>query len=91
MGQLLESQIQDWILLPVLVVEVPPLIWIDAEAFCLEGPSKQFAMPALQRRSTGIKRVGPLRHFIVATRHDDRGSGLQIVKREIDGAAAVMT
>src|SRR5882762_2291601 len=38
--------VEDWILGPILVIEVPPLKIVDREALSFHGPAQEFAMPA---------------------------------------------
>ena len=47
-AQLLEPPVDDRILRPVAMVEVPPLDLVDREALGLHRPPQQLAMPALE-------------------------------------------
>src|SRR2546430_9443136 len=85
----LESQVQNRVFPPVLVVKVPPLRVEHGEAFGLHGLPKQPAMPALERRPTRVVRIRAPRKLIITTHHLDRLPSLQVVQREIDGAPPV--
>ena len=54
---LVERDVPDWILLPILVIEMPPLRLIDGEALRLHCVAQQLAVPTLERSSTWIVRV----------------------------------
>src|SRR5258707_1403433 len=55
-SELFERDIANGVVAPVLVVEVPPLEFKNAEAFGLHCPAEQIAVPALQRSAAGIVR-----------------------------------
>src|SRR6267142_2016400 len=88
--ELLEGNIQDRVLLPVLVVEMPPFGFVDGEAFGFHGAAKQITVPALERGAAGIVGERSRRHFIVGAGHLDGLAAGEIVKREIHRAPAVV-
>src|SRR5271168_869863 len=52
--QILELDVQDWIFVPVLVIEVPPFVLVDSKALRFHRASQKIAMPSLQRSTPGI-------------------------------------
>src|SRR5216684_2057158 len=69
---------------------MPPLGLVYRKAFRLHGAAKQIAVPSLERRASGIIGEGARRHFVVGSRHFDGFASCQVVKSEIDGAAAIV-
>src|SRR5580658_8834171 len=78
-ANILESNILDWILFPILIVEMPPFFRVNRESLFLHDPAQQGAASALVGRAAGEIRIGALRHFIVAAGHGYFLSGFQIV------------
>src|ERR1051325_4485912 len=64
----IERLVADRILLPILVVEVPPLARIRGESDFLHRVAKHGAAPALQRRATRIVRQRAIRALVVRAR-----------------------
>src|SRR5215470_12897448 len=81
-----ETNIEDWVLLPIFVVEVPPLGFVNGEAFRFHCGAQQIAMPALQRSTARIIWISTIGRLVVSAHHLDGLLGLQIVKRDIDRA-----
>src|SRR5690348_16263370 len=88
--QILEAHIHDRILLPVLVIEMPPFVGINKEAFSLHRPTQNRTMLTLLRSSTGIVGKGSLRDLVINAGHRDFASSFQVADAEIDGAAAIV-
>src|SRR5262245_10252872 len=87
---LLERQVQDRILLPILVIEMPPFGFVDGKAFGFHRSPQEIALPALWRGAAGVGGIGAIRHFVVAADHGDGLTGLTIVQRQIHRAAAIV-
>src|SRR5580692_9094393 len=79
--QIFKLDVQNWILMPVFVIEVPPLVFLNGEAFRFHCAAKQIAMPALQRSSARIVRERSRRHFVISSRHLDSLAGSEIIER----------
>src|SRR5262245_20608955 len=88
---LIERDISDSVFLPVLVIEVPPLSFVDSEAFRFHLPAQQVAVPTLQRCAAGIIRVSAVGRLVVSADHLDRFTGPEIVESDIDCAPAVVS
>src|SRR5437879_3007166 len=88
--ELLEGNIQDRVLLPVLAVEMPPFGFVDGEVFGFHGAAKQITVPALERGAAGIAGRRSRRHFIVGAGHLNGLAAGESVEREIHGTAAVV-
>src|SRR5689334_21431960 len=88
--QFLTRDVENGIVAPVRVVEMPPFVIVDGEAFGLHGAAKKIATPALEGSAAGIVGVGARRHFVVGAGHFDRLAGFQIVEGEVDGATAIV-
>src|SRR5215467_12664864 len=56
--QFLKWDVSNGIFVPILVVEMPPLGFIDGEAFGFHGPTEKVAAPALQGSAARIVREG---------------------------------
>ena len=87
---LVERKVQNWILFPALIVEVPPLFGINGEALFLHGGSEQVTTSPWFGRAVTVVRVGSLRHFIVDTGHLDLMTRFEIVERKIYSATAIV-
>ena len=87
---LLERAIQDRVLRPVAIVEVPPLKLKNSEPLSLHRPAQELAVPARKRRAAGIVRIRARREFIIAAHHFNRQTAGAVIKRQVDRAAAVM-
>src|SRR5437899_1816282 len=61
--------VEDRVLGPILVIEMPPLKIVDRETLTLHGAAQQLAMPAGERRTAGIIRVRTLGHFVIEADH----------------------
>src|SRR5688572_27265027 len=72
-----KSNVEDWVFLPVLEVEVPPLIRLDGEVVALHRLSQQIASRTLFGGAAGIIRIRARRHLVVSTGHLDRLAGGQ--------------
>ena len=60
------------------------------KALLFHGLTQQRSPCALVGGSAGVVGVGAVRHLVVATGHHDLFAGLQVVEREVDGAAAIV-
>src|SRR5436190_10955510 len=92
MGEIkaLEWNVQDRVLRPVFVVEVPPLGGINGKALAFHGSAKQIAAGAGFGVATGVVRIGALGKFVVAAGHLSFAAGLEVVKTDVRGAAAIV-
>jgi len=88
--QFFKLDVQNGVFAPVFVIEVPPFVLVDGEAFGFHGAAKQVAMPAFERSAARIVGEGARRHFVISAGHFDGIAGSEIVEREIDGAAAIV-
>ena len=75
---------------PILVVEVPPLVFVHGKTFGLHGAAEQIAMPALQGSAAEKRGKGARRHFVVQTWHFDGLTGSDVVESEIDRTAPIV-
>ena len=75
---------------PILVVEVPPLVFIHGKTFRFHGATEQIAMPTLQGSAAEKRGKRARRHFVVQTWHFDGLTGNEVVESEIDGTAAIV-
>src|ERR1051326_2602969 len=89
-AQLLQRRVPDPVELPVLVVEVPPLRVVHREALGFHGLPEHLPVPALPRGPAGVGGIGAVRHLVVDPRHLDGAPGLEIVERQVHGAATVV-
>src|ERR1700722_8953950 len=78
-SEILKLQIKDWILFPILIVEVPPLGGINLETLFLHGFAQQAAASALVVRAACVVSIRTLGHLVVAARHLHFFTCLQIV------------
>src|SRR5919205_1181366 len=85
-----EAEVEDGVLPPVFVVVVPPLGLVDGEALGLHRGAEEVAQAALLGGAARVVDVRTLRHLIVVAGHRDLAAGLQVVEREVNGAAAVV-
>src|SRR5580704_9200978 len=69
--QIFKLDVQDRIFVPVFVIEVPPLVLVNGEAFRFHGAAKQIAVPALERSAARIVGKGARRHFVIRAWHCD--------------------
>src|SRR5260370_39714521 len=87
---LFKPDVQDGIFLPILVVEMPPLLGIDRETFLLHGLAEDGAALALFGRAAGVVGVRALAHLVIAAGHLHGGPGLKIVESQVYRASAIM-
>src|SRR5215211_5256250 len=87
---LVEAEVEDGVLAPVFVVVMPPLFLVDGEALGLQRGAEQVAEAALLGGAARVVDVRALRHLVVLAGHRDLSAGLEVVEREVDGAAAVV-
>src|SRR5688500_4627962 len=66
---LVDSLVRDGVLLPVLVVEVPPLERIHDESLLLEHVTQQGTVKTLKCGAAGVIRARACRRFVVSARH----------------------
>src|SRR5262245_3196100 len=85
---LIEADVEDGVSLPVFVVEVPPLEFINGEAFRLHRLAQRLAHAALLLGPAGIVRIGALGHLVVAAGHLDLMARARVVEREVYSAAS---
>ena len=90
-AQFLEVEVDDWVLLPALEVEVPPLRLVDGEPLAPPSPCAGGRGASAARRAAGVVGVGA-----VATSRRRRSASRPalpvstIVERQVDRAAAVV-
>ena len=90
-SNLIEADVQDWILLPVVEVEVPPLGFVNLKALGFHRSAQQIAMPSLQRSAAGIIRIRAVGCLVLSAHHLDRLLRFQVIQRDINGGAAIVT
>src|SRR5271169_2169187 len=73
--QIFKLDVQDRVFVPVFVIEVPPLVFINSEAFRFHSATEQVAVPALERGAAWIIGEGARRHLIVRAWHFDGLAG----------------
>src|SRR5579859_1308507 len=83
--------VQDRILFPILIIEVPPLRRVDRESLLLHGFLQECAASAFLWRTAGIVRIGAFGHLIISAGHLHFCAGFQIVERKVDSASAVVS
>src|SRR5713226_9441452 len=88
--QIFKLHIQDRILLPILVIEVPPLGGIDLESLFLHRLAQQSAAGSLVGGAAGVVGVGAAGHLVVSAGHLHLFAGLEVVEAEINGASAIV-
>src|SRR5262245_5800734 len=71
---LIEADVEEGVFLPVFVVEVPPLEFINGEALRLHRLAQHLTHAALLQGPAGVIRVGALGHLVVAAWHLDLAS-----------------
>jgi error-prone DNA polymerase len=69
LAQVLEPHVDDRVELPVLVIEVPPLIWNNFEALLFHGLAQQRSAGALIVRAAWIVSVRSIGHLVIPARH----------------------
>src|SRR5262249_36229586 len=87
---LIESDVEDGVSLPVFVVEVPPLEFIHGEALRFHRLAQRLAHAALLLGPAGIVRIGALGHLVVAAGHLDLMARARVVERQVYSAASVV-
>src|SRR5947209_15566618 len=85
-----EAYVENRILLPVFVIVVPPLRLVDGEALGLHRGAQDVAQPTLFGRAARVRDVRALGHLVELAGHRDLAARLQVVEREVNGAAAVV-
>src|ERR1035441_6494224 len=69
LSKIFELHIEDWVLFPILIVEVPPLLGVNLEILFFHGLAQKSTASALLGRATGVVGKGAIGHFVVATGH----------------------
>src|SRR2546423_15456143 len=77
-------------MLPLLVVVVPPFGLVDGEALGLHRGAQGVAKPTLFGSAARERDVRALAHLVELAGHRDLAPRLQVVEREVNGAAAVV-
>src|SRR5690242_8138257 len=85
-----EWDVADTVALPILVIEVPPLLWVHGEALRLHRLAKELAVPSLEGRAARIFRVGSLSALVIRAHHFNGLARLQIVQGEIHRRSAIV-
>src|SRR5262245_39337733 len=80
---LIEADVEDGVSLPVFVVEVPPLEFINGEALRFHHLAQRLAHAALFRGPAGIVRRGALGHLVVDAGHLDFMARARVVERQV--------
>src|SRR4029078_5511119 len=75
-----EGDVADAVVAPVLVVEVPPFLWVHGEALWLHRLPQQLAVPTVQRGPARIFRICTVRALVVGADHLHGLAGLEIVQ-----------
>src|SRR5689334_22349882 len=88
--QLLERQVEDRVLAPVFVIEMPPFRFVHGEIFAFHDLAQQVATLRFILGPTLVVGIRAFGHFIVAARHLHFPASLQIIEAEINGASAIM-
>src|SRR5688572_5651680 len=89
-GLLVDSLVRDGVLLPVLVVEVPPLERIHDESFLFEHATQQGTVETLKCSAAGVVRARACRRFVVCARHLHRASSLEIEECNVHSGSAIV-
>src|SRR5262245_45551920 len=87
---LIEADVEDGVSLPVFVIEVPPLEFINGEALRFHRLAQRLAHAALFIGPAGIVRVGALGHLVVAAGHLDLTARARVVERQVYSTAPVV-
>lgn len=87
---MLEGLVADGVVAPVLVVEVPPFVFVDGEAFGFHGGAEEVAEGALAGVAAGEVGVGAFAHFVVEGGHFDGLAGFEVVEGDVGGASAIV-
>src|SRR5215467_8141688 len=82
--------VEDRVLRPIFIIEVPPLEIVNREALTLHGAAQQLTMPPGERRAAGIIRIRARGHLIIEAHHLGRLPGFQVVQGQVDRAPAVV-
>ena len=90
-ADLCEVPVDDRVLPPVLEVEVPPLGLVHGEAFALHRLPQQFTMFAFGGLATRVVGIRTRGHLVIDARHRHGLARAQLVEREIDGAATIVS
>src|ERR1700733_411792 len=90
LAQVLEFHVDDRVELPILIVEVPPLIGDDFEALLFHGVAQKGTTGALIGSSAWIVGICAIGHLVIPTWHLHFLARPQIIERQIDRAAAVV-
>src|ERR1700690_867474 len=88
--QIFKGRISDPEVRIVVIVEVPPLKAVYRKSLALHRLAQQVAVPAFDRSAAWIERIRALRHLVIPAGHADWLACFQVVKRQINSAAAVM-
>src|ERR1700729_2863842 len=70
-SEILKLQIKDWILFPILIVEVPPLSGINLETLLLHGFAQQAAVSALVVHAASADGIGTRVDLVVTATYLD--------------------
>jgi hypothetical protein len=54
LSEIFELHIEDWVLFPILIVEVPPLFGVNLEILLFHGLAQKSTASALLGRATGV-------------------------------------
>src|SRR5919107_2070479 len=87
---LVEAEVENRVLSPVFVIVVPPLGLVDGEALGLHRRAQEVAQAALLGRAARVVYVRALRHLVELAGHRYLAARLQVVERQVYGAAAVV-
>src|SRR6185437_6168497 len=90
LSQIFKSDVHDGVVLPIFVIEVPPLLWVHREPFCLHRVPQDGATLTFLGCPAWVIRVSTWRHFVIAAGHLHRTSGLQVIQGQIHRAAPVV-
>jgi len=88
--ELFEGLVADGVVAPVFVVEVPPLVFVDGEAFGFHGGAKEVSELALEGCAAGVVGVGAFAHFVVEGGHFDGRVGFEVVEGDVGGTTAIV-
>src|SRR5437868_586277 len=90
-GGLLEGNVLDGIIPPIVVIEVPPFFGVNRKTVGFHYVTQPFASGALNGGPAGIIGIAAVAGFVVGSYHLHGLSCKLIANGEIDGAAAVVT
>src|ERR1043166_9050403 len=85
-----KRDIEDVVLRPGFVIEVPPFLFQNHEALGFHGGAQHFAQPSGFGAAALVRREGPFRKLIVSARHRDFRASRKLTEGQVHCAAAIV-